>query len=906
MTTTVWTMVEGALGALTGPLRLLGVGIAAWTLKGAVILALAAAVALLLRDRSAALRHLVWMVALTALLALPALEGVVPSWRVAPALLAPLAGSTLRAPLERIPGPPVVEGTSRVESSPPVFDVRAEPGRASVPAVAAGGVSPERVGSPPSPPLPGSASAHVTVPSGAVSSRAASSPAIAPGKASASGSAPATGSNELVPASGPGTLPVVLLGAWLLGAAALLGRLAVGAARAGTLASRGQLVREPRVLRLARQASSRLGLARRTTLVWSHEVPVPLTFGANRPVLLLPRAARHWGDERLRHVLLHELAHVERRDWTWGLVAEVTRALHWMNPLAWLAVGRVRSERERACDDRVLRIGCRPSAYASDLLDVASDLAPAWRPGAGAVPMARRQELGGRLRAILDPGRRREGAGRAAVVVAVLTAGAVALPVAALAPAEGSGGVELPSLADRPSAGPALAALPAAASAGFQVAGGQLCAFRSDGRRSTSINATEDRTTLHWSSDDCDVEVDVRGDVEFTADDSGITRVPDGARFEIEERADGNSRRLLAVNGPGDVPVFTYWRDGREQPFEPEGREWLAAILPELFRNTTINAEQRVRRILDRDGVPGVLREIDRMESDHVIGTYLDHLVAMVELDESVVRGILDVAARRLDSDHYLARVLQTLGRRDALTPGVHRAFLDAVAEIDSDHYTRETLTVLLDRPDLSTETRRTILDTAARQIDSDHYLSEILVRLIERGELDRVGREAFLSALRSVESDHYTHQVLSAFLDRGPLAPGELANVIDLLEEVDSDHYRSTLLGRVARERELTGEALEAWGRAVEGLDSDHYAHQTLSELLDRDDVGDREVAIVLRLAGSIESDHYLSELLVEVARRHPLEGDLRDRWLSVASGIDSRHYRERVMAALGGRGSA
>ncbi|MGD2069592.1 MAG: hypothetical protein PVI57_13025, partial [Gemmatimonadota bacterium] len=68
MTTTVWQMMQGVLGALADPIRLLGMGVAAWTLKGTVILAFAGTVALLLRDRSAALRHLVWMTALMALL----------------------------------------------------------------------------------------------------------------------------------------------------------------------------------------------------------------------------------------------------------------------------------------------------------------------------------------------------------------------------------------------------------------------------------------------------------------------------------------------------------------------------------------------------------------------------------------------------------------------------------------------------------------------------------------------------------------------------------------------------------------------------------------------------------------------------------------------------------------------
>ena len=63
----------------------------------------------------------------------------------------------------------------------------------------------------------------------------------------------------------------------------------------------------------------------------------------------------------MQAVLLHELAHLRRRDPLWQLVAHCGLALHWFNPLAWFAVRRLRIEQERACDDFVLRAGIRAS-----------------------------------------------------------------------------------------------------------------------------------------------------------------------------------------------------------------------------------------------------------------------------------------------------------------------------------------------------------------------------------------------------------------------------------------------------------------------------------------------------------------------------------------------------------------
>lgn len=130
------------------------------------------------------------------------------------------------------------------------------------------------------------------------------------------------------------------------------------------------------------------------------DVPGPMVAGLWAPVLLLPPSAATWEPERRDLTLAHELAHVARRDVGALLVAHLARALHWFNPLAWLAVADMRRACERACDDAVLRTGVPPSRYASALLAMAAD-GVADRGRAAALAMARPGELEGRLVALL-------------------------------------------------------------------------------------------------------------------------------------------------------------------------------------------------------------------------------------------------------------------------------------------------------------------------------------------------------------------------------------------------------------------------------------------------------------------------------------------------------------------------
>ena len=83
----------------------------------------------------------------------------------------------------------------------------------------------------------------------------------------------------------------------------------------------------------------------------------PAVVGAWRPRIVLPEAVLSgFGRDRLEAIVLHELAHVRRRDVVVHWLMTAARVLHWFNPLAWLALSRMAAEREQACDDVVIDV----------------------------------------------------------------------------------------------------------------------------------------------------------------------------------------------------------------------------------------------------------------------------------------------------------------------------------------------------------------------------------------------------------------------------------------------------------------------------------------------------------------------------------------------------------------------
>jgi hypothetical protein len=135
--------------------------------------------------------------------------------------------------------------------------------------------------------------------------------------------------------------------------------------------------------------------------------PVPIACGVWRPAIVLPEDAWQWPEDRLRIVLLHELAHIKRYDYLTLVLAQGLCAVYWFNPLAWVAARCLCAERERACDDVVLATGTKGSDYAGHLVEIARAMQTRWLPVPAGLSIAHRSHLENRLIAILDPRIRR-------------------------------------------------------------------------------------------------------------------------------------------------------------------------------------------------------------------------------------------------------------------------------------------------------------------------------------------------------------------------------------------------------------------------------------------------------------------------------------------------------------------
>ncbi|MEO8194710.1 MAG: M56 family metallopeptidase [Gemmatimonadales bacterium] len=737
---------------------------------------------------------------------------------------------------------------------------------------------------------------------------------------------------------------------WIAGMLVALLPLAVALIRVKVLSRRAHRVRAGAWMDLLARTPSIAHLARSVTLIESEATTMPMTWGIVSPTLLVPSCAEQWPEWQRRNVLLHELAHVERRDCLTQLVAQIACAFYWFNPLIWVAAHRMRVERELACDDRVISSGSSASDYAANLLAVARTLRAPSHTSCSAIAMARPSQLSGRLLAVLDTSRNRRSVTRRAAAAVSLSAVAVVLPLASLTPGAAAAAVAeapaalpsgiqeiappiatvesrkpapfviLQSAIVRAAQLPAIGLIAPAAEGNGHLAGpavspplpalsaisvqDPVCWSVGEGSTNISINDDDNSsrspsTTVRFTREGCSLDMRAEGKFTLRPDLSDVESLARDGWFRIEERQGRSTRRMEIRRADNGTLDHIYWVNGDRAPYDDAARAWLARTLLAVERRTAFAAATRVPQIYRTSGLRGVLAEISLINSAYPKSKYYGALLDMgVTLDAATLNGIVrQISIDMASSDYYMSEVLSKFASQGSANEATWRGFAEAAGKMKSDYYKSQTLKKVLTKGRLSNATVGILLQSASG-MKSDYYLSELLKSVASQYALNAETRGYYAEALSRIESDYYRSELLQAMGGDGAWDRKTSALVMSSVSGIKSDYYKSEALRSLVR-----GDHVDDWASffsATQNIDSDYYKNETLNTALSRDPLS-REVVIgVLGVAAKMKSDSEISEILASVARRYRIDDAVRPAFEKAVDAIDSEYYRGAALAAL------
>ena len=417
---------------------------------------------------------------------------------------------------------------------------------------------------------------------------------------------------------------------------------------------------------------------------------------------------------------------------------------------------------------------------------------------------------------------------------------------------------------------------------------------------STRSHNGEERNVTRWRNSNgvTDFNVEMRGKIELTDDDKDIKSLSNDGYLEITKTVFGSKRNIVIESLGGGKIKKEYYEGRTKMDWDTSGKSWLAEILPEIVRSSTLGAEGRVNRIYQKGGATAVLDELDELRGDYTRAHYAKLLLEK-DIPAADMANVVSSIADNIHSDYYLASVYQNHVGKMLATPASANAFYQGTQRINSDYYKTVVLKEALQKFSASPQQLKTILQSAA-SIKSDYYLSVVLTTLLEQDNLKEESLAELIAVSNNIPSAYYRSLVLGKALEKKGLSTKAQKELVKAVSGVSSDYYKAGVVTKMAEGGTIdNGVQKELIGVVADGISSDYYAASSFKSILENQQLNDEAFRQVVTAGGKLNSANYAAEVL-KAAGKDDLSKERLTALLQASAGINSDHYLSELLSSL------
>ena len=385
--------------------------------------------------------------------------------------------------------------------------------------------------------------------------------------------------------------------------------------------------------------------------------------------------------------------------------------------------------------------------------------------------------------------------------------------------------------------------------------------------RHFSRNSDDNSGNIRWSEGDKSISVKWEGDFRINDSDDFIIAEDEDGFLRIKGK-DGSVKHSIKFEVKDGKRIHAYYKGGKKQDLDNDGKKWLKQSI-RLLINSGFGAEERVARILKKNKVKAVLKEIKSFDSDFIRRIYLAHLMDQASLKDRDILEIVNIVAK-FDSDFEkrltLSSLLEEEDVSDKILPkvlGIAKGFdsdfekrllvthyasklkltdksTDIIIEIadslDSDFELRLLLASTLSDAKLSDSNVEKIFDMAVKNMDSDFEKRLMLTTFANQFKRSDKAVSRVLAATNTMDSDFETRLMLSALVGKGELNQENWLTAIKIAADIDSDFEKSLALGHMRSEiPKGYKKVVAALDEAMKDIDQ-HYSDNRNSFLAERE----------------------------------------------------------------------
>ncbi|MEM9650069.1 MAG: hypothetical protein AAF969_16445, partial [Bacteroidota bacterium] len=386
------------------------------------------------------------------------------------------------------------------------------------------------------------------------------------------------------------------------------------------------------------------------------------------------------------------------------------------------------------------------------------------------------------------------------------------------------------------------------------------------------------------------------GEITLSDDDKDIVAISRGGYMEVKKSAFGNRRRIFMEPDINGKLIKKYYVGSSEKNFGSEGKKWLAEILPEIVRSSTLGAKQRVERFYEKGGTDAVLQEVGYMHSDHVKSTYI-RLLLDKNPNSSDLIAILKVVGNDINSDHHKAEILKRKTKVFLSTDATTAAYINATGKISSDHHKAEVLKKSIRDGSIS-EARMKSLFAITEDISSDHHKAQVLLTVLKNRSLTTDNINILINTSRSINSDHHKEQVLKAALKTPGLSKSGYRTLLESISSISSDHHSANVFSTLLDKKLDQTSLAEVFRLADRTMSSDHHKAQVLKKAVQRQKVEDGNLEALLSALKGMSSDMHQGVVFKELSKKS-FSSDQLIHILAATKSMGSDHHQSAALVA-------
>jgi len=507
--------------------------------------------------------------------------------------------------------------------------------------------------------------------------------------------------------------------------------------------------------------------------------------------IVLPDWALEMQPEQQSAMLAHELAHLKRHDPAWLIAGRAIQAVAFFQPLNRVANRKLGELSEFACDAWSKRL-CRSGLALAECLAECARRQSGQMPAELGIAMAdRRSPILERTRLLLDHHSDESGPAPMTtrlLIITMFVAVALLLPAFAAGEKAASGG---------------------ASHGEIEVTSSGSIAIENDGF--VTLNTVV-------KSEGRKLSLEGKGRFQFNDEETEMVSMSPDGFLDIEEHTASGTRRVRFEASSGQV-VERFWDNGSKTEKSAAMRNWLAKVIPDFYRATGLDAENRTRRLHALGGVGRVLDEIALIPGSYTRRSYASVLASLGQFTDGETDRFMGLAAGHLGS-YDLRETLVVFAQEQDPSEQEWQAFARAASAISSSYDLRETLAAASEKLHGSAETWDALLD-AADGISSSYDLREALTAYRESMPKDAKVMSRWADTARKISSSFDLRETISAYAKAGGFESGGWLALLDATENISSSFDKREALVSIARNMPREVDLVDRYHQVASGISS-------------------------------------------------------------------------------------